>query len=61
MVVIFSISFSNFCGLKIAEKCGSLLEQVRSIRMSGSCALNLCGVACGRLDLFYELGFGGPW
>lgn len=29
--------------------------------MSGSCALNLCGVACGRLDLFYELGFGGPW
>lgn len=29
--------------------------------MSGSCALNLCGIACGRLDLFYELGFGGPW
>ncbi|KAJ6845855.1 inositol-phosphate phosphatase-like [Iris pallida] len=29
--------------------------------MSGSCALNLCGVACGRIDIFYELGFGGPW
>lgn len=29
--------------------------------MTGSCALNLCGIACGRLDLFYELGFGGPW
>lgn len=29
--------------------------------MSGSCALNLCGIACGRLDLFYETGFGGPW
>lgn len=29
--------------------------------MDGSCALNLCGVACGRLDVFYELGFGGPW
>ncbi|CAA2980393.1 L-galactose-1-phosphate phosphatase [Olea europaea subsp. europaea] len=39
----------------------SLLFKVRSLRMTGSCALNLCGVACGRLDLFYELGFGGPW
>jgi len=29
--------------------------------MSGSCALNLCGIACGRLDVFYETGFGGPW
>ncbi|XP_044497521.1 inositol-phosphate phosphatase [Mangifera indica] len=39
----------------------SLLSKVRSLRMSGSCALNLCGIACGRLDLFYEVGFGGPW
>ncbi|CAN4126968.1 unnamed protein product [Withania somnifera] len=39
----------------------SLLFKVRSLRMCGSCALNLCGVACGRLDLFYELEFGGPW
>ncbi|XP_038710624.1 inositol monophosphatase 3-like [Tripterygium wilfordii] len=39
----------------------SLLFKVRSLRMSGSCALNLCGVACGRLDLFYETGYGGPW
>ncbi|PIA38370.1 hypothetical protein AQUCO_02800217v1 [Aquilegia coerulea] len=38
-----------------------LLFKVRSLRMSGSCALNLCGIACGRVDLFYELGFGGPW
>ncbi|XP_010538424.1 PREDICTED: inositol-phosphate phosphatase [Tarenaya hassleriana] len=38
-----------------------LLAKVRSLRMSGSCALNLCGIACGRLDVFYELGFGGPW
>jgi len=39
----------------------NLLFQVRSVRMSGSCAMNLCGVACGRLDMFYEIGFGGPW
>uniref|UniRef100_A0A2N9F1N8 Inositol-1-monophosphatase n=1 Tax=Fagus sylvatica TaxID=28930 RepID=A0A2N9F1N8_FAGSY len=38
-----------------------LVTEVRSLRMSGSCALNLCGIACGRLDLFYESGFGGPW
>lgn len=38
-----------------------LLFQVRSLRLSGSCAMNLVGVACGRLDLFYEIGFGGPW
>jgi inositol-phosphate phosphatase/L-galactose 1-phosphate phosphatase len=38
-----------------------LLYKVRSLRLSGSCAMNLCGLACGRLDMFYEIGFGGPW
>lgn len=35
--------------------------QTRSVRAMGSCALNLCGVACGRLDFTYEIGFGGCW
>jgi len=43
------------------NRINSLLFKVRSLRLSGSCAMNLCGVACGRLDMFYELGFGGPW
>ncbi|GAB4826493.1 Mitochondrial inner membrane peptidase complex subunit [Ancistrocladus abbreviatus] len=43
------------------NRINSLLFKVRSIRMSGSCAMNLCGIACGRLDLAYELGYGGPW
>ncbi|XP_023642022.1 inositol-phosphate phosphatase [Capsella rubella] len=43
------------------NRINSLLTKVRSLRMSGSCALDLCGVACGRVDIFYELGFGGPW
>ncbi|KAB5551539.1 hypothetical protein DKX38_008850 [Salix brachista] len=43
------------------DKINSLLFKVRSLRMSGSCALNLCGIACGRIDLFYETGYGGPW
>ncbi|CAI5968283.1 unnamed protein product [Closterium sp. NIES-64] len=44
-----------------AARISTLLFQVRSLRMAGSCALNLAGVACGRLDLFYEIDFGGPW
>ncbi|KAF7120010.1 hypothetical protein RHSIM_Rhsim13G0144400 [Rhododendron simsii] len=43
------------------NRINSLLFKVRSLRMCGSCALDLCGIACGRIDLFYELGFGGPW
>ena len=27
----------------------------------GSCALDMCCVACGRADISYEIGFGGPW
>ncbi|KAG6502751.1 hypothetical protein ZIOFF_035038 [Zingiber officinale] len=38
-----------------------LVTEVRSLRMCGSLALNFCGIACGRLDLCYEIGFGGPW
>ncbi|KDD75655.1 inositol monophosphatase [Helicosporidium sp. ATCC 50920] len=33
----------------------------RSMRAAGSCALNLCGVAAGRLDAYFEYGLGGPW
>ncbi|KAL3519314.1 hypothetical protein ACH5RR_017463 [Cinchona calisaya] len=39
----------------------TLLYRVRSLRMVGSSALDLCGIACGRLDLFYQFDFGGPW
>ena len=36
-------------------------ETCRSLRATGSCAMNMVGVAMGRLDAFYEIGFGGPW
>ncbi|KAJ0448303.1 putative L-galactose 1-phosphate phosphatase [Helianthus annuus] len=45
----------------VTNRINSLLYKVRSIRMGGSCALGLCGIACGRIDLFYLSGFGGPW
>jgi fructose-1,6-bisphosphatase/inositol monophosphatase family enzyme len=37
-----------------------VLPQVRDIRRMGSAAVDLCSVACGRLDAFYERGL-GPW
>lgn len=37
------------------------LMVARSIRCRGSCALQICDVAAGRLAAFYEIGFGGPW
>ncbi|KAJ7967801.1 Inositol-1-monophosphatase [Quillaja saponaria] len=43
------------------NRINSLLFKVRSLQMSGSCALDLCGIACGRVDLFYLTGYGGPW
>jgi myo-inositol-1(or 4)-monophosphatase len=38
----------------------SVLPQVRDIRRAGSAALDLCSVAAGRLDAFYEAGM-YPW
>ena len=37
-----------------------LLPRVRDIRRHGSSALDLCSVAAGRLDAYYELGL-KPW
>jgi len=33
-----------------------LSQKVQSIRMGGSAALDMCNVACGRVDAFYEFG-----
>ena len=37
-----------------------VLPAVRDIRRAGSAALDLCWVACGRLDAYYEYGL-QPW
>ena len=37
-----------------AERLADLLPSCRDIRCMGSAALNLCWVACGRLDGYYE-------
>ncbi|WP_449278751.1 inositol monophosphatase family protein [Leucobacter sp. GX24907] len=43
-----------------AEVVAKLIPQVRDIRRIGSCAYDLCMVACGRLDAYYERGV-QPW
>jgi inositol-phosphate phosphatase / L-galactose 1-phosphate phosphatase len=47
--------------IAVFQRIRTLTAAMRSVRCGGSCALGLCGVACGRLDAFYEIGFGGCW
>lgn len=42
------------------EIVAALLPQVRDIRRAGSAALDLCAVACGRVDGYFERG-AQPW
>ncbi|SDK30835.1 inositol monophosphatase family protein [Streptomyces indicus] len=46
--------------LKQADVVRELIPQVRDIRRGGSAAIDLCDVAAGRLDAYYERGL-NPW
>lgn len=46
--------------LRQAHVLVQVLPHVRDIRRMGAAAVDLCSVACGRLDAFYERGL-GPW
>ena len=46
--------------LRQANVVHGLVDRVRDIRRIGSAALDLCSVAAGRLDLYYERGL-NPW
>jgi fructose-1,6-bisphosphatase/inositol monophosphatase family enzyme len=39
----------------------ALSRNVQAIRLNGSCALDLCGIASGRLDAYYECMGLGCW
>lgn len=43
-----------------ASNLRALIGRVRDIRRSGAAAADLCSVACGRLDAYYESGL-APW
>ncbi|MEV0631188.1 inositol monophosphatase family protein [Nonomuraea wenchangensis] len=42
------------------EVVAEVLPRVRDIRRGGSCAIDLCSVAAGRVDAYYERGI-NPW
>lgn len=46
--------------LSQAEVLARLIGRIRDIRRIGAASLDLCGVAAGRLDAFYESGL-NPW
>jgi myo-inositol-1(or 4)-monophosphatase len=37
-----------------AQRLSAVISSIRDIRRSGSAAIDLCSVACGRLDAYYE-------
>ncbi len=39
---------------------GELIGEVRDVRRMGAAAVDLCSVACGRVDAYYEKGL-APW
>ncbi|MGI9614513.1 MAG: inositol monophosphatase family protein [Acidimicrobiales bacterium] len=43
-----------------AEQLVTILPLIRDIRRAGGAAMDLCDVACGRLDAYYERGL-SPW
>ena len=43
-----------------AEILGEILPLIGDIRRVGGAAVDLCGVACGRVDAFFEVGL-NPW
>jgi myo-inositol-1(or 4)-monophosphatase len=43
-----------------AEILRVVLPQVRDVRRAGAASLDLCALACGRIDAYYEQGL-KPW
>jgi myo-inositol-1(or 4)-monophosphatase len=59
-LVATGFSYSSQRRARQAEVLATVLPRVRDIRRMGAAAVDLCWVACGRLDAFYEKGL-QPW
>ncbi|CQR61288.1 inositol monophosphatase family protein [Streptomyces leeuwenhoekii] len=59
---LISTGFAYVAGVRArqAEIAGKVIPLVRDIRRGGSAAIDLCDVAAGRLDGYYERGL-NPW
>lgn len=52
--------YSSEMRARQARILATVLPRVRDIRRMGACSLDLCSLAAGRLDLYYEIGL-KPW
>ena len=43
-----------------ATRIAAMISQIRDVRRTGSAAVDLCFVACGRVDAYFEIGL-NPW
>lgn len=59
-MVATGFGYSSARRVRQAEVVTGLIGEVRDIRRIGSAALDLCAIAAGRLDLYYERGL-NPW
>lgn len=59
---IVATGFGYDAGMRVreAETLGRLIDRIADIRRSGSAAMDLCSVACGEVDAYYELHL-APW
>jgi myo-inositol-1(or 4)-monophosphatase len=59
---IVATGFGYDAGMRVreAETLGRLIDRFADIRRSGSAAMDLCAVACGEVDAYYELHL-APW
>jgi myo-inositol-1(or 4)-monophosphatase len=59
-LVATGFSYDSARRARQAAVLGEVLPRVRDIRRWGAAAVDLCSVACGRVDAFYERGL-QPW
>jgi myo-inositol-1(or 4)-monophosphatase len=59
---VVATGFGYDAGMRVREAgtLGRLIARIADIRRSGSAAMDLCAVACGEVDAYYELHL-APW
>ena len=59
-LVATGFSYAHERRLRQTEVLGELLPLIGDIRRVGGAAIDICSVACGRVDAFFEVGL-NPW
>jgi myo-inositol-1(or 4)-monophosphatase len=59
-VVATGFGYNAEMRVREAETLGRIIDRIADIRRSGSAAMDLCAVACGEVDAYYELHL-APW